>query len=53
MEDSRKFVHPELKAENIQKETRPGAPPLHKFEIETLYMPAGAGQTQAVSRKGF
>jgi type IV pilus assembly protein PilN len=52
MEDSRKFVQPQITAENVQKDTRPGAPPLHKFEIETLYMPAAPGR-QAAAREGL
>jgi type IV pilus assembly protein PilN len=52
MEDSRKFVQPQITAENVQKDARPGAPPLHKFEIETLYMPAAPGR-QAAAREGL
>jgi Tfp pilus assembly protein PilN len=53
MEDSKKFRHTLLNAESTQKESHPGAPPLHKFEIETFYMPAGSGQAQAASREGL
>jgi Tfp pilus assembly protein PilN len=53
MEGSRKFVQPRITAESIQKDARPGAPPLHKFDIETFYTPAGAGPAQAASREGF
>jgi type IV pilus assembly protein PilN len=52
MEDSRKFVQPQITAENVQKDARHGAPPLHKFEIETLYMPAAPGR-QAAAREGL
>lgn len=53
MEGSKKFRHTLLNAESVQKETRPGAPPLHKFEIETFYIPAAPGQAQAAFREGF
>jgi len=53
MEGSRKFRHTELKAQTIQKESRPGAPPLHKFEIETFYTSATIGTSHSASGEGF
>jgi Tfp pilus assembly protein PilN len=53
MEGSRKFRHTELKNQTIQKESRPGAPPLHKFEIETFYTSAAMGTGHSASGEGF
>lgn len=53
MEGSKKFRHTELKAQTIQKESHPGAPPLHKFEIETFYTSAAAGSSHNSSGEGF
>ena len=39
MENSPRFRHPSLLTENLQKESKPGGPPLYKFEIETYYTP--------------
>lgn len=52
MEGSRKFRHTELKAQTIQKESKPGTPPLHKFDIETFYMPV-AGTGRSASGEGL
>jgi type IV pilus assembly protein PilN len=53
MEGSKKFRHTELKTQTIQKEAKPGAPPLHKFEIETFYMPAAIGARPSSSGEGL
>jgi Tfp pilus assembly protein PilN len=53
MEGSQKFRHTELKTQTIQKESRPGAPPLHKFEIETFYTPATFGRGHNASGEGI
>lgn len=51
MEDSRRFKNPVLVSETVQKDAKPGMPPLHKFQIETFYTPAGA--QLAGSREGL
>ena len=53
MEGSRKFRHTELKAQTIQKESKPGTPPLNKFEIETFYMPVATGPGRSASGDGL
>jgi type IV pilus assembly protein PilN len=41
MESSSRFNEPRIVAENIEKETRPGAAATYRFEIETFYTPGG------------
>lgn len=53
MEGSQKFRHTELKTQTIQKEARPGATPLHKFEIETFYTSVTFGRGHSASGEGF
>jgi len=53
MESSHKFRHTELKNEQVQNDSRPGAPPLHKFEIETFYMGRLPGPARNASREGL
>lgn len=53
MEDSHKFQGTELKSEQVQKDSRPGAPPLHKFEIETFYTPGLPRPAHNASREGL
>ena len=53
MEGSKKFRHTELKTQTIQNGGRPGAPPLHKFDIETFYNAATMGAGHGASGEGF
>lgn len=53
MESSRRFRHTELVTQTIQKESKPGGPPLHKFEIETFYTAANPGSARNASGEGF
>ena len=53
MEGSRKFRHTELKAQTIQKESKPGMPPLNKFDIETFYMPVATTAGRRASGEGL
>jgi hypothetical protein len=54
MESSQRFRLPVINTESVQKEGRPGAPQLYKFEIETFYTPAGGAQVRSSSaREGF
>lgn len=53
MEDSHKFRGTELESEQVQKDSRPGAPPLHKFEIETFYTPGLTRPAHNASREGL
>ena len=52
MEDSHKFRRTKLNSEQVQSESRPGATPLHKFEIETFYTP-GLPHPHNGSREGL
>jgi Tfp pilus assembly protein PilN len=53
MEGSQKFRHTELKAQTIQKESKPGMPPLNKFDIETFYMPVATTAGRRASGEGL
>ncbi|MGE5325375.1 MAG: PilN domain-containing protein [Actinomycetota bacterium] len=53
MEDSHKFQRTSLMSESTQSESRPGAAPLHKFEIETFYTPGLPRQTHNGSKEGL
>ncbi|HWG87824.1 MAG TPA: PilN domain-containing protein [Candidatus Acidoferrales bacterium] len=53
MEGSQKFRHTELKAQTIQKESKPGMPPLNKFDIETFYMPVATTAGRKASGEGL
>jgi Tfp pilus assembly protein PilN len=51
MESSQRFRLPMIDNESVQNESRPGAPQLYKFEIETFYTPAGGAQVRGSSAR--
>jgi type IV pilus assembly protein PilN len=53
MESSKRFRSTKPLSETLQKGERLGMPPTYQFEIETYYVPAGAGSDKPATKEGM